>query len=117
MNPGNMSKKEFDKSAVFRFDDSIEYSSGAVVSKTIIKNQSGNISLFAFDKGQDLSEHIAPYDALVQIIDGTSEIIIDKKSYRLSQGQSIILPANVPHALQAIERFKMVLIMIKEVAS
>lgn len=109
-----MSSKEVEQSAVFRFTDSIAYSSGAVVSKTIMKKQTGNISLFSFDKGQGLSEHTAPFDALVQIIDGMAEITIDKKVHRLTEGQNILLPANIPHALYAVEQFKMILTMIKE---
>ncbi|MBU2555282.1 MAG: cupin domain-containing protein, partial [Bacteroidetes bacterium] len=86
----------------------------AVVSKHIIKKETGNISLFAFDKGEGLSEHTAPFDAVVHVIDGEADIIIDGKSNLLHAGETIIMPANLPHALIAIERFKMVLTMIRK---
>ena len=93
--------------------DSIAYQEGSVVSKTIIKKDSGTITLFAFGKGQDLSEHTAPFDALVHILDGEAQIIISGKSFILQEGQIIILPANEPHALKAVKKFKMLLTMIK----
>ncbi len=93
--------------------DSIEYADGSVVSKTIIKKQTGNITLFAFDKGEGLAEHRTPHEALVQILDGEAEIIIGGISNRVKNRQCIILPADIPHALKANERFKMMLIMIK----
>jgi quercetin dioxygenase-like cupin family protein len=108
-----MNTMEFSKSKIFSFSETIDYSNSAIVSKTIIKKESGNISLFAFDKGEALSEHTANFDALIQIIDGKAEIIIDKQSFILVKGQSIIMPANVPHAVKAIEKFKMLLTMIK----
>ncbi|MCR9011908.1 cupin domain-containing protein [Gabonibacter chumensis] len=91
----------------------IEYADQGIISKQIIKNEAGNITLFSFDKGQDLSEHTAPFDALVQILDGKAKIYIDKKSFILETGEAIIMPANTPHALNAVERFKMLLTMIK----
>lgn len=100
-------------SNIFKTAHSIEYSAGAVVSKTIIKNPSGNISLFAFDKGEGLSEHSAPFEALVQLLDGSAEITIGGTPFHLQTGESIILPANIPHALKASEKFKMILTMIK----
>ena len=109
-----MSKQEFKKSETFDFSTSIEYATAAIVSKTIIKNPKGNVTLFAFDKGEELSEHTTPFDALVQVVDGKAEIIIDKKSYLLDKNKSIIMPANVPHALKAVDKFKMVLTMIRE---
>lgn len=104
---------EFEKAKVFNFSESIEYSEGGIVSKTILKKQTGNISLFSFDKGEALSEHTAPFDAMIQVVDGRGEIIIGGKPFVLTAGQSIILPANVPHAVNALEMFKMVLTMIK----
>ena len=83
------------------------------MSKTVLKKQTGNISLFAFDKGEALSEHTAPFDAMIQVVDGKGEIIIGGKSYMVSSGQTIIMPANIPHAVKAVEKFKMVLTMIK----
>ena len=108
-----MESKEFSKSAVFSFAGSVEYSEGAIVSKTVLKKETGNISLFAFDKGESLSPHTAPYDALIDVVDGKAEITIGGESYFLEAGQSIIMPAGIMHAVKAIERFKMVLTMIK----
>jgi len=108
-----MDSNEFSKSAVFSFSESVEYSSGAIVSKTVLKKQTGNISLFAFDKGEALSEHTAPFDALIQVVDGRGEVIIGGKPFQLDAGQSIIMPANIPHAVKAVEKFKMVLTMIR----
>ena len=108
-----MSKKGFETAKTFGFSDSVEYSEGAIVSKMVLKKETGNISLFAFDKGEGLSEHTAPFDALVQIVDGKAEVIIDGHSHILDAGSSIIMPASIPHALKAVEQFKMVLTMIK----
>jgi quercetin dioxygenase-like cupin family protein len=96
------------------FNEAIAYAVGAVVSKQIIKKETGNVTLFAFDKGEGLSEHTAPFDALVQLLDGKAEIIIGGQPYLLTQGESIVMPAGIPHALKAIEQFKMLLTMIKE---
>lgn len=104
---------EFNKGIKFSFNEIITYADKAVVSKQILKQQKGNITLFAFDKGQELTEHKTPFDALVNIIDGKADIIIDGKSNVLKAGESIIMPANIPHALKATEKFKMVLTMIK----
>lgn len=108
-----MSTKEFSKSTKFNFKDEIEYNDAAVVSKHVLKKETGNVSLFAFDGGEGLSEHSAPFDALVQVIDGQAEIKIDGKAYDLSEGESIVMPANIPHALKAVKAFKMLLTMIK----
>ncbi len=108
-----MENNSFQNSIIFDLSESVEYSNGSVVSKTIRKKTTGNLSLFAFDKGQGLSEHSAPFDAIIQIIDGNAEISIDKKPYNLIRGQFIIMPANIPHSVFAHERFKMLLIMIK----
>ena len=101
------------KGKKFSFNESIAYADKAVVSKLILKNEMGNISLFAFDKGEGLSEHTAPFDAVVYLVDGTAEIIIDGNSNMLDAGETIVMPANIPHALKAVEQFKMVLTMIK----
>lgn len=98
---------------VNNLENMVEYQNGSVVSKTIIDKKTGTVTLFSFDKGQGLSEHTAPFDAMVYVIDGDVEITINKKPYRLVKGQTIIMPANEPHALKAIEKFKMMLIMIK----
>jgi quercetin dioxygenase-like cupin family protein len=98
---------------VFSFADSVNYAEGAIVSKTILKKQTGNISLFAFDKGEALSEHTSPFDAIIEVVDGKAEIIIGGEPYLLESGQTIIMPGNIPHAVNAVEKFKMVLIMIR----
>ncbi len=108
-----MQSNEFEKGKTFSFNDSVEYSEGGIVSKTVLKKESGNISLFSFDKGEALSEHAAPFDAVIQVVDGKGEVIIGGKSNILETGQTIIMPANIPHAVKAVEKFKMVLIMIK----
>jgi len=104
---------EFNKSEKFTLAGSIAYSDQATVSKMIIQKQTGNITLFAFDAGQGLSEHSAPFDAFVQIIDGSGKIIINKEEFDLETGQGIVMPANIPHAVKAIRRFKMMLVMIR----
>jgi quercetin dioxygenase-like cupin family protein len=109
----NMDTNQFEKSKVFSFNGSIEYSDSGIISKTILKKQSGNISLFSFAKGEALSEHTAPFDAMIMIVDGKGEVIIGDKSFILEAGQSIILPAGITHAVNAVEKFKMVLTMIK----
>ncbi len=90
-----------------------EYQDGAIVSKEIFKKETGNVTLFAFDQDQGLSEHTAPFDAMVCILDGTAEIIIAGQSHQVKEGEMIIMPADVPHALKANERFKMMLVMIR----
>jgi quercetin dioxygenase-like cupin family protein len=92
----------------------VEYSMDSIVSKTIIDKPAGTITLFAFDAGQRLSEHTAPFDAVVQVVDGTGEITIDSEAIDATKGQIIIMPANVPHAVTANEKFKMLLVMIRE---
>lgn len=94
--------------------DSIEYASGSVVSKTLIDKKTGTLTLFAFDAGQGLSEHTAPFDAVVQILDGEAEITIGGKAVVASTGALVIMPANIPHAVRAHQRFKMLLTMIRE---
>jgi len=91
----------------------IDYQVGSVVSKEVIKGEAGTVSLFAFDKGQGLSEHAAPFDAMAYIFDGEAEIIISGQSNYLKTGEMIIMPANKPHALKALQRFKMMLVMIR----
>jgi quercetin dioxygenase-like cupin family protein len=91
----------------------IEYSGNAVVSKTLVDKKAGTITLFAFDAGQGLSEHTAPYDAVVQVIDGEAEIIIGGTVSNVTTGQMIIMPAEIPHELKAVKQFKMLLTMIR----
>jgi quercetin dioxygenase-like cupin family protein len=96
-----------------KLTDLVDYQDGAVVSREIINQKSGSVTLFAFDEGQGLSEHMAPFDALVYLLDGEAEITISGKPLHLKQGEMVIMPANQPHSLKAITRFKMVLTMIK----
>lgn len=103
----------FEPSTIYSLVNSVEYSQGAVVSKIVRKNDAGNITLFAFDKDQALSEHSAPFDAIVVVLDGEATISIDKKPYQLKAGEMIIMPANIPHAVFAKKRFKMMLVMLK----
>lgn len=91
----------------------VEYQTGSIVSKTIIKQPTGTVTLFAFDKGEGLSEHTAPFDALVYLIDGEAEVAISGKVNNVKKGEMIIMPANQPHALKATYRLKMMLVMIK----
>lgn len=101
------------KDKSFSLFNLIEYQKEAVVSREIISKPAGTVTLFAFDKGQGLSEHMASYDALVYILDGESEITIAGKTHQLKTGEMIILPVRKPHALKAATAFKMLLIMIK----
>ena len=91
----------------------IDYQEGSVVSRQIVKQKTGNVTLFAFDKGEGLSEHAAPFDAMVYLLEGQAEITIAQERFSLVKGEMIIMPANIPHALHATEQFKMLLIMIK----
>jgi len=91
----------------------IDYQKGSVVSRTIIDKKAGTITLFAFDQGEGLSEHTTPYDALVYVIDGEAEVTISNKPIRLKKGELTIMPANEPHALSAVTKFKMLLVMIR----
>ena len=96
-----------------RLIDLADYQEGSVVSRTIIDQKTGTVTFFAFDEGQGLSEHTAPFDALVYLLDGEAEIVISGKAIRLKQGEMVIMPANQPHALEAIRNFKMILTMIR----
>jgi quercetin dioxygenase-like cupin family protein len=100
------------KSEILDFLTMVDYQTGAVVSRQITKTEAGNVTLFAFDEGQELSEHTAPYDALVQVLDGEAQIVISGKPHHLKTGQGIIMPSNEPHAVKAINKFKMLLTMI-----
>lgn len=91
----------------------IAYQGGSVVSRQLVKKDTGNVTLFAFDQGEGLSEHTAPYDALVLVLDGEAEVVIQGRSYRVREGEMIIMPADRPHALSAPQRFKMLLVMIR----
>lgn len=102
-----------EKATIYETEKLVEYQEGSVVSKEIIKKETGTVTVFAFDKNEGLSEHTAPFNAMVQVIDGTLELTIDGELFTLTKGNMIIMPANIPHALHAKERFKMVLTMIK----
>lgn len=93
--------------------DLVDYQAGSVVSRTVIDKPAGTLTLFAFDAAQGLSEHMAPFDALVYLLDGRAEVTISGKPFKLEQGEMLIMPANRPHALKALGRFKMLLVMIK----
>ncbi len=105
---------EFVKGQKFSFVNEVEYNAGGIVSKNVLKRPTGNISLFAFDKGEGLSEHTAPFDAMVQVIEGKAKIIIGGNPHDLVAGETIIMPAGIQHSVEATERFKMLLTMIKE---
>ncbi|MBM3118339.1 MAG: cupin domain-containing protein [Chloroflexi bacterium] len=98
---------------VVRLIDLVNYQEGSIVSREIISKPTGTVTLFAFDAGQGLSEHTAPFDALVYLLDGEAEIVISGKAHRLKEGEMVIMPANQPHALKAITKFKMILTMIR----
>lgn len=98
---------------VAKLVDLVDYQKGSVVSRTIIDKDTGTLTLFAFDEGQGLSEHTAPFDALVHLLDGEAEVTISGKPLNLIENEMVIMPANQPHALRAIKRFKMMLVMIK----
>ena len=101
------------KARILKAEDLIEYQKGAVVSKEILRKGTGTVTIFAFDRGEGLSEHTAPFDAVVQVIDGKAEINISGNKNILERGDMIIMPANEPHSLHAMERFKMILTMIR----
>ncbi len=108
-----------DEKAAEKFTDGnalelVAYQAGAVVSREIVKKRAGSVTIFAFDKAQGLSEHTAPFDALVQVLDGVADITVGGVPHRLGKDELILMPANVPHALRAVERFKMMLVMIRE---
>jgi len=101
------------KSKPFIIENLIDYQENSVVSREIIRKETGTVTIFAFDKEEGLSEHTAPFDAMVQVVDGSAEIIISGYKNVVKSGEMIIMPGNVPHALNAVERFKMVLTMIR----
>jgi quercetin dioxygenase-like cupin family protein len=101
------------KSEILALTEMAAYQDAAVVSRQITQAEAGNVTLFAFDKDQGLSEHTAPFDALVHILEGEAQITISGKPFHLKDGDAIIMPANEPHALKAVQRFKMLLTMIR----
>jgi quercetin dioxygenase-like cupin family protein len=108
-----MEKSMFEPGSKFRFSEKVDYSPEGIVSKRIIDRPVGTVTLFAFDKDQRLSTHSAPYDAMAQVMEGRAEIVINEVPSVLEAGETIIMPAGIPHAVNALEKFKMVLTMIK----
>jgi quercetin dioxygenase-like cupin family protein len=108
-----MMKKEKIEAKATQLADMIDYQDDSVVSRTLIDKKAGTVTLFAFDEGQGLSEHTAPYDAMVHVIEGEVKVTISGKTIIVKQGEVIVMPANQPHALSAITRFKMLLTMIQ----
>jgi quercetin dioxygenase-like cupin family protein len=108
-----MNQTAFNNSEKYLLTDAIGYAEGSIVSKIVVKNDAGNITLFAFDKGQNLSEHTAPFDAIVQIVEGEAKIRIKDNDFSLHANEMIIMPANVSHSVLAEKRFKMLLTMLK----
>ncbi len=108
-----MEKSIFEPANVFRFNEKVEYSPEGIISKRVIDRPVGTVTLFSFDKGQRLSTHSAPFDAMLQVTEGSAEIVINEVPFSLGTGDSIIMPAGIPHAVIATEKFKMVLTMIK----
>jgi quercetin dioxygenase-like cupin family protein len=96
-----------------RLEQLLDYVEGSVVSRTLVKNDGGTVTLFSFDAGQELSEHTTPFDAMVQVLDGEAELTIGGKKVTPKAGETVIMPANVPHAVRAAKRFKMLLTMIR----
>jgi quercetin dioxygenase-like cupin family protein len=101
------------RSQVLPLAEMVSYQEGSIVSRQITKSEAGNVTLFAFDVGQELSEHTAPYDALVHVLEGSAEIRISGRPYDLAAGEAIVMPAGEPHALKANKRFKMLLTMVR----
>jgi len=106
-------KKTAPKTQAVKMSDFVDYQEGSIVSRTIIDRKGGTITFFAFDEEQGLSEHVAPYDASVCLLEGEAEVVISGKAFHLKEGEMIIIPANKPHALKAITKFKMMLTMLK----
>jgi len=100
-------------SKILTFKDLVQYQNGSIVSRTIMDDKAGRITLFAFDLGQKLSPHTTPYDALIQIVEGVGEVVIDNKPFQLKEGESIIMPKNIMHSVNSTESFKMLLTIIK----
>jgi len=107
-------KREELKGKVIHLKDLVSYADGAVASRMVISRKAGNITIFSFDENEGLSEHTAPFDALVTILEGECEVWVTGQTFQMKTGETIIFPANVPHALSAITKFKMSLTMIKE---
>jgi len=109
----NVNFKKEGEMQILKLVNMVSYQDGSIVSKEIIKKSTGTVTLFAFDKGQGLSEHTAPFDALVNVLDGQAEIKISGKPFIVKDGEMMIMPADEPHSVQAIEKFKMLLVLVK----
>jgi quercetin dioxygenase-like cupin family protein len=110
---GTMGDEPHLHGAAHRLASLVEYQAGAIVSRILLKQAKGSVTLFAFDQGQELSEHTSPHDALVQVVDGKAEITIAGQTHGLKAGEMIVMPANQPHAVMATDRFKMLLTLIR----
>jgi quercetin dioxygenase-like cupin family protein len=113
VNEERLKSGEMDPAQVFGAEAMVDYQDSSIVSRTIISKHAGTVTLFAFDKGQALSEHSAPFDALVYALDGVGEVTISGRPMRLECGQLVLMPADQPHAVEALDKFKMMLVMIK----
>jgi quercetin dioxygenase-like cupin family protein len=102
------------KGKVFHLKDLVPYQDGSIASRMIVNKKAGTVTIFSFDEGEGLSEHTAPFDAVVTILDGECEVLVSGVSHPMKEGDTIIFPANAPHALSAVTRFKMILVMVKE---
>ena len=101
------------KSQIYNLDNDVEYNEGSIISKTLIDKETGTVTFFAFDKDQGLSEHTAPYDALLNVLDGEVKITISGENFNLKKNDMILMPANEPHAVYALTKMKMILVMVK----
>jgi quercetin dioxygenase-like cupin family protein len=108
-----MTKEVFSDSKIYKLRETVTYAEGSIVSKVIARNQTINLTLFAFDKGQNLTKHSSPFTAMIQILDGSAIIEIGEGRHTLQQGEMIIMPANIPHAVESVTQFKMLLTMFK----
>lgn len=108
-----MEKKGLEPAKAVQLENEVEYQQGSIVSRTLINKPAGTVTLFAFDEGQSLSEHTAPFDALVQVLDGKVQLTIGGNPVNAEKGNMVLMPADVPHAVNAVQRFKMLLTMIK----
>ena len=113
MSSTTMTRSGIEEAQALRLKDLVTYQEGSVVSRVVLKREKGNVTIFAFDEGQGLSEHISPFDALVQNVEGEAEFTVAGKPIALKAGDVVLLPAEKPHAVKAITRFKMVLTMIR----
>ena len=106
-------KGALDPATPTRLAELLDYAPSAVVSRTLVKSKAGTLTVFAFDQGEELSEHTTPFDAHVQVLDGRAELVIGGESVFAQAGETVLMPAHVPHAVKAIERFKMLLTLIR----